>query len=63
MFCAKVLGKYLGVGPMNKHDHLSSVLQPVNTANGLPNAHYIDPEVFDEEKTAVLFANSAFSML
>ena len=42
---------------MNKHDHLSSVLQPVNTANGLPNAHYIDPEVFDEEKTAVLFAN------
>ena len=42
---------------MNKHQHLSSVLQSVNTANGLPNAHYIDPEVFEDEKNAVLFAN------
>ncbi|SHH45071.1 Phenylpropionate dioxygenase, large terminal subunit [Cognatiyoonia sediminum] len=42
---------------MNKHEHLSSVLQSVNTANGLPNAHYIDPDVFEEEKAAVLFAN------
>lgn len=42
---------------MNKHAPLASVLQDVNTANGLPNAHYIDPDVFNEEKEAVLFAN------
>ncbi|MEM8787475.1 MAG: aromatic ring-hydroxylating dioxygenase subunit alpha [Pseudomonadota bacterium] len=42
---------------MNKHDPLCSVLADVGTANGLPNAHYIDPAVFDEEKRAVLFAN------
>lgn len=40
------------------HD-LSSVLNPVATANGLPNAHYVDQAVFDEEKRAVLFANWA----
>lgn len=44
---------------MNKHSALSSVLTDVNTANGLPNAHYIDPDVFHEEKRAVLFANWA----
>lgn len=38
---------------------LSSVLNDVNTANGLPNAHYIDPEVFAEERHSVLFANWA----
>ena len=38
---------------------LSSVLNPVATANGLPNAHYIDPKVFDKEREAVLFANWA----
>lgn len=42
---------------MNKYSPLSSVLTDVNTANGLPNAHYIDPTVFDEEKRSVLFAN------
>ncbi|MBO9403424.1 aromatic ring-hydroxylating dioxygenase subunit alpha [Shimia sp. R9_3] len=42
---------------MNKHAPLSSVLVEVNTANGLPNAHYISPEVFDEEKRSVLYAN------
>ena len=42
---------------MNKHSSLSSVLTDVNTANGLPNAHYIDPAIFDEEKRSVLFAN------
>ncbi|WP_425085391.1 aromatic ring-hydroxylating oxygenase subunit alpha [Ruegeria profundi] len=42
---------------MNKHAPLSSVLTPVNTAKGLPNAHYIDPEVFAEERDSVLFAN------
>jgi phenylpropionate dioxygenase-like ring-hydroxylating dioxygenase large terminal subunit len=44
-------------GPMTTHSPLSSVLTTVNTANGLPNAHYIDPTVFDEEKKSVLFAN------
>ncbi|MGC1496727.1 MAG: aromatic ring-hydroxylating dioxygenase subunit alpha [Sulfitobacter sp.] len=36
---------------------LSNVRRPIAEANGLPNAHYIDPNVFDEEKNAVLFAN------
>jgi choline monooxygenase len=34
---------------------LSAVRQPVDRANGLPNAHYIDPVVFAEEREAVLF--------
>lgn len=38
---------------------LSTVLNPVQTANGLPNAHYIDPDVFAQERAAVLFANWA----
>ncbi len=42
---------------MNKHSPLSSVLTDVNTASGLPNAHYIDPEVFQEEKRSILFAH------
>lgn len=42
---------------MNKMLPLSSVLTSVEHASGLPNAHYIDQEVFDEEKHAVLFAN------
>lgn len=42
---------------MNKISPLSSVLQSVEMANGLPNAHYVDPAVFAEEKRAVLFAN------
>jgi len=37
--------------------NLASVLNPVATANGLPNAHYIDPDVFEQERRAVLFAN------
>ncbi|UWQ85795.1 aromatic ring-hydroxylating oxygenase subunit alpha [Leisingera caerulea] len=42
---------------MNKHDTLAPVMAPVNVANGLPNAHYIDPAVFAEEKRSVLFKN------
>ena len=42
---------------MNKHSPLSSVLLEVNIANGLPNEHYINPEVFEEEKRSVLFAS------
>ncbi len=38
---------------------LDAVRQPIETANGLPNAHYIDPDVFDVEKQAVLCANWA----
>jgi choline monooxygenase len=34
---------------------LSHVRQPIAKANGLPNAHYIDPGVFAEERQAVLF--------
>ncbi|MEY1555199.1 aromatic ring-hydroxylating dioxygenase subunit alpha [Yoonia sp. R2331] len=36
---------------------LSAVRRDVATAQGLPNAHYVDPTVFEEEKHAVLFAN------
>ena len=38
---------------------LSNVRRPIAEANGLPNAHYIDARVFDEEKNAVLFDNWA----
>ena len=36
---------------------LSTVRRPIAEANGLPNAHYIDAAVFDEERQAVLFDN------
>lgn len=38
---------------------LSGVLQPIETARGLPNAHYTDPKIFAEERDNVLFANWA----
>ena len=38
---------------------LDAVQRPIETANGLPNAHYIDPAVFEIEKHAVLCANWA----
>ncbi|MEJ8560845.1 aromatic ring-hydroxylating dioxygenase subunit alpha [Yoonia sp. GPGPB17] len=38
---------------------LDAVRQPIETANGLSNAHYIDPNVFAVEKQAVLCANWA----
>lgn len=34
---------------------LSRVRRPISEANGLPNAHYTDPSIFDEEKQALLF--------
>ncbi len=34
---------------------LSTVRRPISQANGLPNAHYIDPAVYAEERQAVLF--------
>jgi choline monooxygenase len=36
---------------------LSPVRRPIEQANGLSNAHYIDPAVFAEERQAVLFNN------
>ena len=38
---------------------LSKVLQPLETASGLPNAHYTSQAVFDEERRAVLFSSWA----
>ena len=34
--------------------NICSVQCPVETANGLPNAYYIDPQVFNEESEAIL---------
>jgi choline monooxygenase len=36
---------------------LSKTLQPIAAARGLPNEHYVDQAVFEEERDAVLFAN------
>ncbi len=36
---------------------VSTVLQPIETARGLPNAHYIDPQVYAKEARAVMFAS------
>ncbi|MDA7424185.1 aromatic ring-hydroxylating oxygenase subunit alpha [Thalassococcus lentus] len=45
---------------MSKHiTDLSQVRQPVERAQGLPNAHYIDPAVFNEERNALLFSQWA----
>lgn len=38
---------------------LNDVLKPVDQARGLPNAHYVDPDTFAEERDSVLFANWA----
>ena len=38
---------------------LDVVRQPIERAQGLPNAHYIDDAVFEEEKHAVLFSSWA----
>lgn len=40
---------------MNVQTDLGSVMTSVAQAKGLPNAHYISDEVFEEEKQAVLF--------
>jgi phenylpropionate dioxygenase-like ring-hydroxylating dioxygenase large terminal subunit len=40
---------------MTPTSDLNAVRRPVDTAQGLPNAHYIDPTVFEEEKQALLF--------
>ena len=43
---------------MDRSD-ISTVRNPIEAANGLPNAHYIDVGVFEEERQAVLFDNWA----
>lgn len=35
---------------------LSAVRRPIDSAHGLPNAHYTDPAVYDEEREALLMA-------
>ena len=40
---------------MQKETNLELVRQHVSVANGLPNEHYIDQSVFDEERNSVLF--------
>ena len=48
----------MGVLNMSLTD-LSAVSQPIDQANGLPNAHYIDASVYGEERQSVLFDNWA----
>lgn len=40
-------------------DALQAVRQPIESARGLPNAHYVDQSMFEEEKHAVLFSSWA----
>ncbi len=40
---------------MTSSSDLSNVRRPIASANGLPNAHYIDPAMHEEEKHALLF--------
>ena len=46
-------------GERHEHAHtdLRNVRRPIDQANGLGNAHYIDPAIFAEERQAVLFNN------
>jgi phenylpropionate dioxygenase-like ring-hydroxylating dioxygenase large terminal subunit len=44
---------------MSSKNALAEVLTSVNHAKGLPNAHYVNTDVFEQEKTSVLFANWA----
>ena len=37
-------------------DSLAGVLTSVAEARGLPNAHYVDPAVFEEERNALLLS-------
>lgn len=41
------------------HTDLSKVRRPIAAAHGLPNRHYTDPAIFDEEKRALFFDNWA----
>ncbi|KIN72213.1 aromatic ring-hydroxylating oxygenase subunit alpha [Sulfitobacter guttiformis] len=41
------------------HTGLENVRRPISVANGLPNSHYINAQVFAEERQAVMFDNWA----
>lgn len=41
------------------HSDLNAVRRPIELANGLPNAHYIDPAIFEEESHALLMSGWA----
>ncbi|MGI9366254.1 MAG: aromatic ring-hydroxylating oxygenase subunit alpha [Rhizobiaceae bacterium] len=41
----------------SENNPLEDVLEPVNSAKGLPNEHYVSEDVFQQEKRSVLFAN------
>jgi len=41
------------------HTDLSAVLQPIETAHGLANAHYTSQAVYEQERDSVMFANWA----
>ena len=43
----------------HSHSDLTSVRRPIDAANGLPNAHYTDADVFKSESKAVLHASWA----
>lgn len=42
---------------MNEPAQIETIPSALNFTHGLPNAHYVDPAVFAEEKRSVLFAN------
>jgi len=44
---------------MQTKTKLELVRQHVSKANGLPNEHYVDPYIFEEEKNSILFNNWA----
>ena len=44
---------------MDHGTNVDAVRRPIHEAHGLPNAHYIDPFIYDEEKHAVLFSGWA----
>jgi len=44
---------------MTETSYLNDVRKPVDTANGLPNAHYVDQTVFEEERQSLLFSQWA----
>ena len=44
------LNRYLSESKIMQATDLQSVRQVISTATGLPNAHYIDPRIYEEEK-------------
>ena len=57
-YISVIVMRYKGF-KMMQNTNLSSVCRPVSEANGLPNEHYIDHNIYDEEKHALLFSKWA----